>query len=244
MKNQERQREARRRYYYKNRHKTLKGKPYITEPSPIPSLSPEDLLAIRKECGRLLKLSNMPRLAAKKAETLRIRAERKCKNCGSSILHNNQEAKFCTRSCFIDHRRISSKRNWTGICRHCLEQCTPGNKYCSICISGRVYSRIRNTETAKDSKSVRNFLIRKNGHTCENCKLSSWCNSPIALELHHLDGDGSNNKEINVQMLCPNCHSLTPTFRNKNRMASETRRRTRKTKEFRLDSSFGRAPDL
>ena len=38
----------------------------------------------------------------------------------------------------------------------------------------------------------------------------------IPLQVHHIDGDCTNNKEENLQLLCPNCHSLTETFGNKN----------------------------
>ena len=36
----------------------------------------------------------------------------------------------------------------------------------------------------------------------------------IPLELHHKDGDYSNNDEDNLELLCPNCHSLTATYKN------------------------------
>ena len=35
---------------------------------------------------------------------------------------------------------------------------------------------------------------------------------PINLEIHHKDGDRTNNSLENLQLLCPNCHSYTPTF--------------------------------
>ena len=35
----------------------------------------------------------------------------------------------------------------------------------------------------------------------------------IPLEIHHIDGDYENNKLENLQVLCPNCHSLTPNFK-------------------------------
>ena len=34
----------------------------------------------------------------------------------------------------------------------------------------------------------------------------------IPLEIHHIDGDCTNNKMENLQLLCPNCHSLTSNF--------------------------------
>lgn len=54
-------------------------------------------------------------------------------------------------------------------------------------------------------------------HKCTNCGLSEWLNNPIPLELEHIDGNSSNNKLDNLTMLCPNCHSLTPTFRGRNK---------------------------
>lgn len=48
---------------------------------------------------------------------------------------------------------------------------------------------------------------------CENCGLSEWMGVGIPLELDHIDGDNQNNNINNLKILCPNCHSLTPTFR-------------------------------
>ena len=34
----------------------------------------------------------------------------------------------------------------------------------------------------------------------------------IPLEMHYIDGDCTNNKMENLQLLCPNCHSLASNF--------------------------------
>jgi 5-methylcytosine-specific restriction endonuclease McrA len=39
----------------------------------------------------------------------------------------------------------------------------------------------------------------------------------VPVELHHIDGDSKNNKLDNLILLCPSCHSLTPSFRGLNR---------------------------
>jgi len=39
----------------------------------------------------------------------------------------------------------------------------------------------------------------------------------IALEIDHVDGNSENNIESNLRLLCPNCHSLTPYFKNLNK---------------------------
>ena len=54
-------------------------------------------------------------------------------------------------------------------------------------------------------------------HKCYNCDKISWLNQIIPLELHHMDGDNSNNALSNLTLLCPNCHALTDNYRGKNK---------------------------
>jgi len=49
-------------------------------------------------------------------------------------------------------------------------------------------------------------------HRCEICGIENWLDKPISLHLDHIDGDRSNNKIKNLRILCPNCHSQTPTY--------------------------------
>lgn len=51
---------------------------------------------------------------------------------------------------------------------------------------------------------------------CERCGNTTWEGQVIPLELHHKDGNKNNNSLENLQLLCPNCHALTPTYRGKN----------------------------
>ena len=53
-------------------------------------------------------------------------------------------------------------------------------------------------------------------HKCECCGLSTWLGKPIPLELHHKDGDRHNNILNNFELLCPNCHAFTESYRGKN----------------------------
>lgn len=39
----------------------------------------------------------------------------------------------------------------------------------------------------------------------------------LPLEVEHIDGDATNNSEENLTLLCPNCHSLTRTYRGANK---------------------------
>jgi hypothetical protein len=53
---------------------------------------------------------------------------------------------------------------------------------------------------------------------CEECgwaKISS--DGRLPLELDHINGDSRDNRIENLRILCPNCHSLKPTHRGRNR---------------------------
>ncbi len=56
-------------------------------------------------------------------------------------------------------------------------------------------------------------LISERGYKCECCSLELWLGKPITLELEHIDADRKNNTRENLKLLCPNCHSQTPTWR-------------------------------
>jgi len=51
---------------------------------------------------------------------------------------------------------------------------------------------------------------------CEICGISVWRGAPLSLALHHVNGDGRDNRLENLQLLCPNCHSQTDNFAGRN----------------------------
>ena len=51
---------------------------------------------------------------------------------------------------------------------------------------------------------------------CEECGLVEWRGRPLPLSLHHINGDGLDNRFENLQLLCGNCHGLTENFGVKN----------------------------
>ena len=53
-------------------------------------------------------------------------------------------------------------------------------------------------------------------HKCECCGGTTWMDRPIPLEVHHKDGDRHNNVIENYELLCPNCHAFTDSYRGKN----------------------------
>lgn len=94
--------------------------------------------------------------------------------------------------------------------------------------SGKGMTKVRPTkmtlaeylQNSKDiqSNKIRIKLLEENikQHKCESCGRITWMGQPIPLELHHKDGNRNNNTISNFELLCPNCHAFTDSYRGKN----------------------------
>jgi len=82
--------------------------------------------------------------------------------------------------------------------------------------TGKIWSKGKRLKDYKDYKKSSNLklnLIKERGRICENCGNNEWMGFPISLELHHKDGNSVNNNLSNLELLCPNCHSMTTSWR-------------------------------
>ena len=66
-------------------------------------------------------------------------------------------------------------------------------------------------------REKRRRILAEQKEVCLWCSLSEWRGFPITLELDHVDGNNKNDARDNLRILCPNCHSQTPTYKNKRR---------------------------
>lgn len=103
-----------------------------------------------------------------------------------------------------DDGRIPGWKELTGKSKD--EEYIPWNK-------GILVGPVKETFSYNGTGNHKLFLIRERGHKCESCKNTEWLGEPITLELEHIDADVKNNTRENLQILCPNCHSKTPTWK-------------------------------
>lgn len=77
---------------------------------------------------------------------------------------------------------------------------------------------VKNSPYKGSSIRLKNRLISEGilEYKCSKCgNTGEWLGSPLALQLHHKDGDNTNNEKENLDILCPNCHSQTDNFSGK-----------------------------
>lgn len=77
--------------------------------------------------------------------------------------------------------------------------------------------------TYTNTKRLKLRLVRgeRLKYECSECSISSWLGGELALHLDHKNGDRRDNRISNLRLLCPNCHSQTPTYCGKNNKAAQ-----------------------
>lgn len=66
--------------------------------------------------------------------------------------------------------------------------------------------------TARNHLKKRLLQAGLKTNQCEICGLTEWLDQPLSMQLHHVNGDGSDNRLENIEFLCANCHSQTDTY--------------------------------
>ena len=69
-------------------------------------------------------------------------------------------------------------------------------------------------------------------HHCEKCGLEIWQGQQIPLEIHHINGNNTDNRLENLQLLCPNCHALTNNYRGRARLSARSERSDVECRKF------------
>ena len=148
-----------------------------------------------------------------------------CKQCKKSISYEKRRNTFCSSKCAInDHNPTYNFNKKVYIkcvtCKITFRK-KRNKKYCSMgCHQTHRWSlKTKDVENGLVSNRprLRKYLVEKFGYYCFVCKLTKWMNKQISLEVDHIDGNHENNYPKNLRLICPNCHSQTPTYKAKNK---------------------------
>ncbi|MBX2867009.1 HNH endonuclease [Candidatus Kaiserbacteria bacterium] len=119
----------------------------------------------------------------------------KCKNCNCPL--SKSQRTYCSNKCQADFQYKKYIEKWKRDSRN----------------GGR------GVPTKNISRHIKRYLVEINGEKCSSCgwRKKHPTTKKVPLEVDHIDGDPENNNLNNLSLLCPNCHALTPSFRNLNK---------------------------
>lgn len=180
-----------------------------------------------------------------------------CLNCGTEFQSlKSDNRKFCSNSCsskFNNKLRTRErkcvggnmklpkkrKRKYKeinhGNCLFCEKSIIRKDgrssraKYCSVSCQQNYQMNLRVGDGRASTDTLKIYLIKKFGNKCMVCNWDKInpISGKVPIELDHIDGNSENNELSNLRLLCPNCHSLTPTYKSLNRGKGRKYRRER-----------------
>lgn len=114
-----------------------------------------------------------------------------CLNCELPILNKR---KYCSNKCQKEYQYKKYIEDW----KNGLESGMRGDYQISM--------------------HLKSYIFKKFNNKCARCGWSEInpYTKNIPLEIEHIDGNYKNNSEDNLTLLCPNCHSLTSTYKGAN----------------------------
>jgi len=138
-------------------------------------------------CSGLYNNRNCEKLKNSKRGPLpraKVKKYKNCVSCGNILV--GRQRKFCNHKCQNIYYESKLLEDWFN-------------------------GKHNGTSKSGLSRAIRKRLLIINNYSCSKCgwnKINKYTNSS-PLEVHHVDGNAYNNRPENLEVLCPNCHSLS-----------------------------------
>jgi predicted nucleic acid-binding Zn ribbon protein len=151
-----------------------------------------------------------------------------CIHCSKEFQAKDNRKKFCSQSCSASHAQLGkpshNQKKPRNLCYcgspienpvsvFCSDQCRQSQKM------GGITEWVQGGPAPLGPESITRWVKKLRGSACEECGWDQQ--NPVSgrsqTQVDHIDGDSTNLMYTNLKVLCPNCHSMTPTFGSLNR---------------------------
>lgn len=112
-------------------------------------------------------------------------------------------------------------------CGLSVKKANTAGKYCSNACQQKYQRQVSVEKNTASHRSMKTYITETIGNSCSECGIDQWNGKKIVLEIEHKNGDSTDNSLDNVCLLCPNCHSQTSTYKNRNKGNGRHARRIR-----------------
>ncbi|MEX3984050.1 HNH endonuclease [Paraburkholderia sp. EG287A] len=134
--------------------------------------------------------------------------DRACGHCKVALAKNAARSKrYCSKSCANKARSTGKTKPRSGLTKE---------EFLLQARERKLAALLAADFASLSPESRRKRVIHEQAGACKRCTLSEWMGEKLTLEVDHKDGNPDNNRRENLEGLCPNCHSLTPTWRGRN----------------------------
>lgn len=142
------------------------------------------------------------------------------KQCPKCLSEHNKVGEFCSRKCANSKHHSDETKNKIRnslIGRKPTRPIENRDTWVEKIRATRLKKYLETPFDELGCENRRRRVFEEQEYKCIHCGIDEWFGNKISLELEHKDGNTENNSRENLEGRCPNCHSITETWRGRNK---------------------------
>lgn len=153
--------------------------------------------------------------------------------CETIFVPRWKNQRYCGSSCAakVNNSRVHKRVRTTHKCQRCGGPVSSSiTIHCVLCykitqqeekqlrIESWLSGEWRGGTDAGLSNTIREYLLLKENYKCVKCGFNERHpdDNSCILEINHINGNGTDHRPGNLEVLCPNHHALTSSYRGRN----------------------------